>query len=195
MTRHKKLIYYILPAFILATGCTKLDERLESRLTSTEASSALGAQGTELLLQTAYADLGRPFTIKGLVFALQENTTDEALVPTRGGDWDDNGAWRVLHSHAWDANHTNILGTFNELNKLNFDATNVLQFKPTEAQDAEARFLRAYALYNILDLWGQYPFRNPGDNLLNAPEVKSGEEGINFIISELKAIIPNLSAS
>jgi hypothetical protein len=50
-------------------------------------------------------------------------------------------------------------------------------------------------LYNILDLFGQYPFRNPGDNLLNAPEVKTGAAAIDFIISELNAILATVPAA
>ncbi|HEX2605835.1 MAG TPA: RagB/SusD family nutrient uptake outer membrane protein, partial [Flavisolibacter sp.] len=195
MTPNKKLTRFILPFFVLAAGCTKLDEGLESTLTSQQAASSLGAAGTDLLLKAAYADIAGPFFSQDLLFSLQENTTDESLVPTRGGDWDDNGVWRVLHSHDWNANHGQILNVFNGLNKMNFDATNVLGFKPSKSQAAEARFLRAMALYHLLDLYGQYPFRNPGDNLLNAPEVKAGAEGIKFIIDELTAILPDLPAA
>lgn len=192
MLLYKKIIGLALPFVVVLSGCTKLDEKLNSTLTNEQTSTALGAQGTGLLLQAAYADIAGTFSSQDLVFSLQENTTDESLVPTRGGDWDDNGVWRVLHSHNWNADHQQLLNVFNSLNKLNFDATNVLAFNPTPAQAAEARFLRALSLYYILDLYGQYPFRNPGDNLLNAPEVKSGAEGIDFIISELEAIMPDL---
>lgn len=186
---------FIIPlaAVLAAGGCTKLDEKLGSTLTSDQASSSLGAAGTGLLLQAAYADLGGPLTSQDLVFSLMENSTDESLVPTRGGDWDDNGVWRVIHSHTWNADHGQVLSVFNSLNKINFDATNVLGFNPTPAQAAEARFIRALSLYYLLDLYNQYPFRNPGDNLLLAPEVKTGAEAINFIIDELKAIMPDLN--
>ena len=83
-----------------------------------------------MLLAAAYADLGGPLTAQDLLFSLQENTSDEALVPTRGGDWDDNGVWRVLHAHTWNADHQYVLNVFNALNKVNFDATNVLAFNP-----------------------------------------------------------------
>ncbi|MEO8712819.1 MAG: RagB/SusD family nutrient uptake outer membrane protein, partial [Parafilimonas sp.] len=139
-------------------GCTKLNEGLNSTLTNQQTSTSLGPAGTQLLLQAAYSDVGGPFTAQDLVFSLQENSTDESLVPTRGGDWDDNGVWRVVHSHNWNADHGQILSVFNSLNKLNFDATNVLAFNPTPAQAAQARFLRALALYQLLDLYGQYPF-------------------------------------
>lgn len=184
-------------AILLATvtaisGCTKLNEKLNSTLTNEQVASSLGDEGTGLLLGAAYADLAGVFTNQDQIFSLQENTSDESLVPTRGGDWDDNGVWRVLHNHTWNADHGQILSVFNNLNKLNFDATNVLGFNPSAGQAAEARFLRALSLYYILDLYGQYPIRNPGDNLLLAPEVKSGAEAVDFIISELTTLLPDL---
>lgn len=179
-----------------AVSCTKLDQNLNSTLTSGQAANALGANGTALLLQTAYNDVGNPYSDPGNIFALEEVTSDETLVPTRGGDWDDNGKWRALHQHAWTVDGVDvILGQYNALNKINFDATNVLAFKPTTAQAAEARFLRALSLYQLLDLYGQFPFRNPGDNLLNAPKVYSGDSAVAFIISELNAILPQLNAT
>ena len=183
-------------AVIFIAGCTKLDQNLNSALTNTQAANALGANGTALLLQTAYTDIGNPFSDPGNIFALEEVTTDECLVPTRGGDWDDNGKWRALHQHAWSVDGVDvILNQFNALNKINFDATNVLAFKPTTAQAAEARFIRALSLYQLLNLYGQFPFRNPGDNLLNAPKVYSGDSAINFIISELTTVLPQINAS
>ena len=180
---------------VTAVGCTKLDEHLNSTLTNTQTANALGSAGVGLLLQAAYSDIGGPFTAQDLIFSLQENTTDESLVPTRGGDWDDNGVWRVVHSHGWDANHSQVLNVYNALNKINFDATNVLAFSPNAQQAAEARFIRALSLYQLLDLYGQFPVRNPGDNLLNAPQVYAGAAGADFIISELNAIISALPAT
>jgi hypothetical protein len=190
----KKFAAPILAVAVLA-GCTKLNEDLGSTLTNSQVSNALGSAGTGLLLSAAYADLGGPLTGQSNVFSLEENTTDESLVPTRGGDWDDNGVWRVIHNHTWNADHQQVTDVFNQLNKINFDATNVLGFGPTASQAAEARFIRALALYYLLDIYGQYPIRNPGDNLLLPPTVKTGADGAQFIIDELTAILPNLPAS
>ncbi len=175
-----------------ATGCTKLDENLNGSLTKAEVTATLGSTGTALLLNAAYADLGGPLTSQDLLFSLEENTSDEALVPTRGGDWDDNGVWRVLHAHTWNADHAYILNVFNALNKASFDATNVLSFNPTAAQAAEAKFIRALVLYYQLDLYGQYPIREPGEDVRNPPLVRTGADAINFIITELTAALPNL---
>ena len=196
MKSYKNIKKFALPflTVVAMSSCTKLEEGLNGTLTNSQVASSLGSNGTGLLLSAAYTDLTGPFFYQDGVFSLEENTTDESLVPTRGGDWDDNGVWRVLHSHTWNADHGQILNVFNSLNKINFDATNVLGFNPTKSQAAEARFLRALSLYYLLDLYGQYPFRNPGDNLLNAPTVKSGADGVAFIISELTAILPDLPA-
>ena len=177
------------------TSCTKLNQNLNSSLTNGQTANALGSAGIGLLLQGTYTDLAVPFTNQDQLFSLEENTADESLVPTRGGDWDDNGVWRVLHNHTWNADHGQILSVFNNLNKINFDATNVLGFSPSAQQAAEAKFLRALSLYYLLDLYGQYPVRNPGDTLLYAPKVKTGAAAAQFIIDELTTIIPDLPAS
>lgn len=188
-TKNIKLLFLVA---LTAVSCTKLNEHLSSTFTNAQTANALGPAGVGLLLQAAYADLAGPFTNQDQVFSLEENTADESLVPTRGGDWDDNGVWRVLHAHTWNADHGQILSVFNGLNKINFDATNVLGFKPSASQAAQARFLRALALYYLLDLYGQYPVRQPGENLLNAPTVKTGAAAAQFIIDELNAALPDL---
>ena len=147
----------------------------------------------DLLLQSAYNDIPGPFVNQDQVFSLEENSTDESLVPTRGGDWDDNGVWRVIHNHTWNADHGQVLSVFNGLNAMSFDATNVLAFKPSTQQAAEARVLRAIALYYLLDLYNQFPFRNAGDTLLNVPKVYTGSAGMDFIISELNAALPDIN--
>jgi len=193
-----KLKYLKLCSFLLIVvigGCTKLNEQYESSFTRDQVSASLGPAGAGLVLAGAYADIATPFVGQDEVFSLEENAADECLVPTRGGDWDDNGVWRVLHNHTWDATHGQILQVFDNLNKMNFDATNVLSFAATTEQIAEARFLRALSLYYLLDLYGQFPFRNPGENLLNAPKVYSGDSAVLFIINELTTILPNLGSS
>jgi hypothetical protein len=181
-------------AFLLigALGCTKLKEQYTASVPKDQAVSSLGPGFPGLLLTAAYNDIPAPFVNQDQVFSLEENSTDESLVPTRGGDWDDNGVWRVIHNHTWNADHGQVLSVFNGLSKMNFDATNVLQFDPTKEQAAEARFLRVFALYHILDLYGQYPFRNPGDNLLLPPKVYTGDSAVTFLIDELNAILPDL---
>ncbi len=173
-------------------GCSKLNESYTSTLPYNQIVAAVGAKAPALLLSAAYNDLPGQFVGQDQVFSLEENSTDESLVPTRGGDWDDNGVWRVIHNHSWNADHGQVRSVFNGLNVLQFDATNVLAFKPSAEQAAEARFLRAISLYFLLDIYNQYPFRPPNDTLVNPSKVLTGEPAIDFIISELNAVIPDL---
>ncbi|MEO8763724.1 MAG: RagB/SusD family nutrient uptake outer membrane protein [Ginsengibacter sp.] len=193
MIQYKKIAKFALLFIVMgvALGCTKLNEKLQSTLTNAQVTASFGTAGPALLLSGAYADLTF-LTAQDQLFSLEENSTDESLVPTRGGDWDDNGVWRVVHNHNWNADHGQILATFNSLNKLNFDATNVLTFNPTKPQAAQAKVLRAFALFYLLDLYGQYPIRNPGDNLLLAPVVRNGKEGIDSVINDIVTSLPDL---
>jgi hypothetical protein len=178
---------------IIMAGCTNLKEKYVQTVPQDQVVAAMGPQFPTLLLTGAYNDIPGPFVAQDQVFSLEENVADESLVPTRGGDWDDNGVWRVLHNHTWNADHAQVSAVFNNLNKLNFDATNVLQYNPSKEQAAEARFLRALSLYFLLDLYNQFPFRNPGDNLLLAPKVYSGDSAVLFIINELNLALTDIS--
>lgn len=173
-------------------SCTKLDEKLGSTITKEQADSVIQVAS---LLVSAYDGLQLPFQDQSQYWALCEMTSDEAVAPTRGGDWDDNGVWRSLKLHNWTPDHTFIGNAFTNILQLQFKATNVLNFNPSEGQAAEARFLRAWSMFATLDGWGQVPYRNPGDTLLNAPKVLKADESVNFIISELEAIIPTLTDS
>src|SRR5690606_27162788 len=101
------------------------------------------------------------FQTQDRIWALQEHTSDEVLGPTRGTDWDDNGIWRSLHDHTWTDEHDYIRTSFNELNRGLYLSNNILAFSPTQAQEAEARFLRAFYAFHINDNWGQVPMRQP----------------------------------
>ena len=178
--------------FVFA-GCSKLDEKLQDRLTLKQVEEA--TQGTtpdvSALLDGAYNSLLN-FHGGGDV-NMPEHVSDEWIAPTRGGDWDDNGAWRALYQHKWDADHTQLRDYFNRLSSGLFSAIDILQFNPTPQQEAEARFIRAFYVFWICDGWGQVPMRTPGAPLADIPTVLSSSDAINFVISELKAILPNLS--
>lgn len=179
---------FIILSLVFGCGMTScsLDEELGSTLTREQADSLIKVPA---LLISAYNGLQLPFQDQSNFWALQEMTADEAVAPTRGGDWDDNGVWRALKLHNWTPDHTYISNTFSNILQLQFLASNVLSFNPTAQQAGEARFLRAFAMFSILDGWGQVPFRNPGDTLLNAPRVMQAAEATDYIINELTEII------
>lgn len=183
--------YSILIALVLTQfSCTKLDEKLNSTLTQSQAESSLTATQ---LLTSAYYSVQPAFIDVGLGFwSLQEHPSDEMAGPTRATDWDDNGKWRALHQHTWDGTHVGITNAFENLLILQYDATNVLRFNPSKQVAAEAKFLRDFSMFCVLDGWGQVPFREYTDDLKKLPKVYKDSAALNFIITELNSILPDL---
>ncbi|MEM8895836.1 MAG: RagB/SusD family nutrient uptake outer membrane protein, partial [Bacteroidota bacterium] len=188
-------LLYLL-AVITFTACD-LDEELREDLTGAEAEEFLAAaspEQIEALINGAYNDFNLPFQDQSRYWAAQEHTGDLAIGPTRGGDWDDGGVWRVLHDHTWSADHAFLGDTFTEILQALFSTTNALQFEASMSPDqiAELRFLRAFAVFSIADGWGQVPFREAGEDLTQPSQVLTGEEALAFVISELEASIADL---
>jgi starch-binding outer membrane protein, SusD/RagB family len=185
----KKILLICLVASTLA-ACSKLDENLGSQQ-STGAGGGGGVTPSSVLAST-YEAMRLPYQDQSRVWASQEHTSDECIGPTRAGDWDDNGVWRVLHSHQWDATHGFLSDTYRDLGRVNFSATDLLRLSPTPAQAAEARLLRAMATFSLVDGWDQVPYRTNTIDPEEVPKVRKGAEAIDYVISELNAIIPDL---
>jgi len=185
-----KNIYIILSTVLILSfsGCTKLDEKLNGQI----GDAGIGSGNVASLLTASYTAMRNPYQGPWGWWSLQEFPSDEAIVPTRAGDWDDNGAWRALHLHKWAADHSRISDTFRDLNSVSYASTNVLGFNPTPSQAAQARFLRAFSQFSVLDGWGQVPYREPGELVTLPSKVRKAPEAIAYIIAELTAIIPDL---
>jgi len=173
----------------LADSC-KINEEFQGTLTPDQAATGSASS----LLDGVYSSLRSPFQGATQVFALSEVTTDERLMPTRAGDWDDNGVWRALHQHTWDANHSQVRDAYANLGGIVFAATDMLQtkFGANATQQAQARFLRAFAMYWTLDLYDQVPYREPGDLVSGDAMVRKGSAALDYIIAEVTAAMPDL---
>src|SRR4026207_79371 len=150
----RKIMILLLLGFTLV-NCTKLEEKFEGDLGTGPSG---GTPNVNSLLSEVYNSMRGTFQDQAGVYALWEMTSDELIGPTRGPDWDDNGVWRVLHEHKWDGENTRLRDCFNNLGGTIFAATNLLQFNPTAQQAAEARYLRAFAMFMLLDGWDQVPY-------------------------------------
>jgi starch-binding outer membrane protein, SusD/RagB family len=185
-----KKILFLFTVTLSLGACSKLDEKLGS-----QEGSIGGGGGTVTaasLLAGTYDAMRTPFQSQDQLWCSQEHTSDECIGPTRAGDWDDNGIWRTLHSHQWDANHTFLGNTYRDLGKIVFSATDLLRVNPSPAQAAEARLLRAMANFALVDGWNQVPYRENTELATEIPKVRSGAAAVDYIISELNAIIPTL---
>lgn len=174
---------------IAGAGCTKLEEKVNSDVPFADFSANADIPG---LLKGCYTAFRGPFQDQTGVFCLQDMSTDQCLGPTRGGDWDDNGVWRVLHQHTWNSENQRIRDNFNNLSGIVYNTTNIQVFNPPADVKAQALFLRAYAMYYILDLYNQVPFRDPGEDLLKASRVLKGVDALTQIIKDINDALPNL---
>ena len=166
----------------LASSCN-IDEQLEGQLTEDQVSRNASA-----LLGGAYNSLRDPIQGCVSVFALEEVSTDARIMPTRGPDWDDNGKWRELFNHTWTPNNERVRDTFTQLNGVIYATTDLLRFNPTVQEQAESRFLRAWASYLVLDMYDQVLYRDPGENVSDPARLRKGTEALDFIVSEINTV-------
>ncbi|MBC8151325.1 MAG: RagB/SusD family nutrient uptake outer membrane protein [Bacteroidetes bacterium] len=188
---------------LLAVGCTNLVDRVLDRPTTL--SQGAGSTDLDQLLNGVYSQLNS-FADQANVYAMTEVSTDEQMLPTRGTDWDDFGTWRRLHQHTWDATHNQIIGGWNNLNTGVFRATETIAAATSGTSSgtaaatntsvqAQARFLRAYFMFHIVDLYGQVPFREADASFDSNPRVLTRAEATQFIIDDLTYAIANLPAA
>ena len=172
-------------------GCTNLDEEILDGVSND--TSGGGTINTAATLQSAYEGL-RTFNGQGGHFALSEMSTDALVGPTRGGDWDDNGAWRQIHTQTWAPDHVEVKNAWNDLLSNVYKCNLIIENNGTASEVLQARFLRAFYYYNVVDLFGQAPYRPAGSDILADPLVWSRAEATDYVISELEAIVGALPA-
>jgi starch-binding outer membrane protein, SusD/RagB family len=142
-------------------------------------------------LSSAYKDLST-YSDQAGIYALGQHVTAEMIPPTRGVDWGDNGVWRTLDQHTWDASHSYILSAWNALNQRAYKATEIIASNPNAAQKAQAQFLRAYNMYWVMDYWGKVPFREVTQGVDDLPKILTRSEAFDYILKDLEEALPNL---
>ncbi|MEC9108197.1 MAG: RagB/SusD family nutrient uptake outer membrane protein [Bacteroidota bacterium] len=140
------------------------------------------------------ADIDEGFSqFSRMLFNLNEITTDHAVV-----GWGDPGL-PDLHGMYWSSSNDFTEAMYyrlaQEVTFCNSFIMNASNLSGDEVQTfiAEARFLRAYAYYNLLDLYGNVPITTEISTEL--PTQSSRTEVFNFIEEELLAIEPSLAAA
>jgi hypothetical protein len=138
------------------------------------------------------------FVDHGNVFALQEYSTDEALLPTRGSDWGDGGKWRAIHEFTWAPDNPVLTATWNSLNSgITKSLTAITTINNSDVANkaqllAEAKGMLAFYTFHTLDLFGQAPYRDPLK--VDAPlEARQAATAIDELIKEVESLLPNLA--
>ncbi len=188
----KKIVMYTLSILVSISvfySCTDLEEELNQNLTAEEAST----QGSIEDALGAAKGLLADFQHTDFMFVLMEHPSDEIAGPTRGSDWNDGGAWRALHLHTWNSSHPRVIDSWGSVLSGLFRSTEALGFEGSEAQIAQANFLRSFYIYNATDLFGTVPIREPGEDLSGLPSITASRaEAIDMAIDGLEPIVENL---
>ncbi|MEJ7559147.1 MAG: RagB/SusD family nutrient uptake outer membrane protein [Pedobacter sp.] len=189
----KNKILMLSLAFIGLTAtysCSKLEEKV---LDEKSVAGLTDKQQAEGIIAPVYAKLEDIF-IHTNYFALQEISTDEAILPFRGGtDWGDNGIYLQLHQHENISSDVNVRNTWNNILigiSRSVTAINALQTNPDPGAQlfaAEARGMRAYYNMLLLDLYGLVFVK---DDASETSKILRGNDAVEYIKSELLAIEP-----
>ncbi|MEY4777596.1 MAG: hypothetical protein RIS13_344, partial [Bacteroidota bacterium] len=176
----------------LTESCTKLKETVLDESSVTGLTEKQIADGT---IAPVYAQLPNIFIHTGL-FALQEITTDEAILPYRGGtDWGDNGIYLDLHRHQTTSNNAPVRNTWNPITQSLSRAVSAISSLQGSKDPNAAKYIAEakgmYAFYNmlVLDLWGViFVKEDPGAT----SKVVRGEEAVEYLKKVLLEVEPLL---
>ena len=197
--------------FVLAifSSCSFLEEDPSSALTEQQAFGSMTALRNNAVL-SVYMYLGGNADSQGLqgtgrgVYDLNSLTTDEQIIPTRGGDWYDGGYWQDLHNHAWTADDRSIRDTWDYLFKVvmltNSGIAHIEAYDKADADPvllaeykAELRALRAMYYWYLMDLYGRVPIVTSTDVRTENVQLASRKEVYDFILNELEESMPRLA--
>jgi hypothetical protein len=186
------IILSLTSALFLTTACTDLKEQV---LDETLGSSLSPEEVVNGAIAPVYGLLPNIFQ-HTTYFALQEISTDEAILPYRGGtDWGDNGIYLTLHAHNTTSTDPNVRNTWNFLvQSISRAVTAITALTPIKTPTAqlylaEARGMRAYYSLLTLDLFGVVFVK---EDPATTSKIIRGAEAVAYIESELLAVEPLL---
>lgn len=130
-------------------------------------------------------------------------TTDEAMIPIRGGDWYDGGLWENMYRHQWNANDIYFYNVWKYLFKaivlsnqslsIIDSHKNLLTARQTREFSAEVRAIRALFYYYAMDMFGRIPMVTSYNVKLEQVVQNERSEVFHFIFNELQEVAPLLA--
>lgn len=196
MRKIVKNIFYVL-LLVVTTACTDLKENVYDKLPADKFGSTL--EELDAIVGPAYITL-KDLTYIDHSWGWADLTGDAMIAPTRGGDWWDDGEWMEMCMHTWTPTSYGI----DQLWSSCMDAITTINsiysvVEPSTAMTpdlkaqivGEIRGLRAFWYYQLIDFFGNVPIVTDFSDL-TPPVQSTRKEVYDFIVSELKDIIPNL---
>ncbi len=187
----KQIILLISLISFTLYSCSDLEVDPNSQLSSNQAYKT--PKEFEYGLSGVYMDL--QVWIESIYKAGSESS-DEMLTPNRGGDW--MGDMQLIYKHTWDANTNELLGLYNQYSILIADANDLIgkvdasplkENAIVKGVKSDARFLRAFAYFMMMDMWGNVPLKlDPIYNHKNPPKQNTRAEIYGFLDTELRQL-------
>lgn len=152
------------------------------------------------LLATAYSPLRFIMDWYGY-FDLQEEPGDVIVVPTRPTGWDDGGVYKKMHMHTWTNQQGQPQTTWSYCFQGISNANKILMRadegyvlpEHKESVVNEVRALRALWYSMLCDTHGNVPIQTSFSD--EVPKQSTRKEVFDFIVKELKEVIPGLSVT
>mgnify|MGYP004480962547 FL=1 len=132
-------------------------------------------------------------------------TTDEAIIPIRGGDWYDGGLWNAMYQHRWSADDQSLYDTWKYLYKVIVLANKsldiisnksaLLSAAQQEEYRAEVRAIRAMFYYYAMDMFGRVPLVLSTDEQRYSSQFQGQTDRssvFHFVFQELQQVLPSL---
>ena len=132
-------------------------------------------------------------------------TTDEAMIPIRGGDWYDGGLWNAMYQHRWSADDQSLYDTWKYLYKVIVLANKsldiisnksaLLSAAQQEEYRAEIRAIRAMFYYYAMDMFGRVPLVLSSSEQLHSSLFQGQTDRssiFQFVFQELQQVLPSL---
>ncbi|GAB4399921.1 MAG: RagB/SusD family nutrient uptake outer membrane protein [Microscillaceae bacterium] len=199
----KRFAFLFLTLFSVSFfGCTDLEEGIFDRQVADDFYAT--PEGINAALADIYNEIRGDFGGKGVAgadrgwFDMNEVSTDEMLIPTRSdGAWDDNGIWRQFYRHEWTPAQEFVNNTWNWLYRSVFKANLAVELltdaNAEESRIAEAKVLRAYFYYMLMDAYGDIPFYT--QNNITVDQIPQADRATvyDFVVQELTENVDKLS--
>uniref|UniRef100_UPI004024E27A RagB/SusD family nutrient uptake outer membrane protein n=1 Tax=Prevotella sp. TaxID=59823 RepID=UPI004024E27A len=130
-------------------------------------------------------------------------TTDEAIIPIRGGNWYDGGLWENMYDHTWTATDTDLYNVWKYLYKVIVLSTKSLETIEkhkallTEQQRvdyaAEVRAVRAMYYYYAMDMFGRIPILQSSTQKTADIRQSNRSDVFWYVVKELQDVAPLLA--
>lgn len=198
--KRKKLL--ILACTAITAASVTQSCKLDKKTYSVEPTSNFYQTPAQIAAGVAPAYTALQAIPDGNVDQMNEITSDEMIVPTRGNDWYDGGQWQSLWLHKFKPD-VFVDGGWSDLNKgigqVNF-ILNTLANLPTKPANynnivAELKVLRAYYLLLFTDMFGSVPLVKDFNTDPTKVTQSSRADVYAFLESELTTNVPLLTTT